>query len=36
MDREAVHGSLTNVVGLPVERLGQELRAWFDTASACP
>ena len=33
---EAVHGSLTNVVGLPVERLGQELRAWFDTASARP
>ena len=33
---EAVHGSLTNVVGLPVERLGQELIAWFDTASAHP
>ena len=33
---EAVHGSLTNVGGLPVERLGQELRAWFDTASARP
>lgn len=33
---EAVHGSLTNVVGLPVERLGQELRAWFDTAPARP
>ena len=33
---EAVHGSLTNVVGLPVERLGQELIAWFDTASARP
>ena len=33
---EAVHGSLTNVVGLPVERLEQELRAWFDTASARP
>ena len=33
---EAVHGSLTNVVGLPVERLGKELRAWFDTASARP
>ena len=33
---EAVHGSLTNVVGLPVERLGQELRAWFDTARARP
>ncbi|MCH2601678.1 MAG: Maf family protein [Pedosphaera sp.] len=33
---EAVYGSLTNVVGLPVERLGQELRAWFDTASARP
>ena len=33
---EAVHGSLTNVVGLPVERLGQELCAWFDTASARP
>jgi septum formation protein len=33
---EAVQGSLTNVVGLPVERLGQELRTWFDTAPARP
>ena len=29
---EALHGSLTNVVGLPVERLDAELVAWFDTA----
>lgn len=29
---EAVQGSLTNVVGLPVDRLEAELRAWFDTA----
>ena len=29
---EAVQGSFTNVVGLPVERLEAELRAWFDTA----
>ena len=28
---ESLHGSLTNVVGLPVERLGMELAAWFDT-----
>ena len=28
---EFLHGSLTNVVGLPVERLGKELAAWFDT-----
>ena len=31
---EAVHGSLTNVVGLPAERLYDELIAWFDTAQA--
>ena len=30
---ESLHGSLTNVVGLPVERLRCELAAWFDTAS---
>ena len=29
---EALHGSLTNVVGLPLERLQSELSAWFDTA----
>ena len=28
---ESLHGSLTNVVGLPVERLGIELAGWFDT-----
>jgi septum formation protein len=28
---ESLNGSLTNVVGLPVERLGMELAAWFDT-----
>ena len=31
---EAVHGSLTNVVGLPAERLHAELMAWFDTSQA--
>ena len=31
---EAVHGSLTNVVGLPAERLYAELMAWFDTEQA--
>ena len=31
---EAVHGSLTNVVGLPTERLHAEMIAWFDTAQA--
>ena len=31
---EALHGSLTNVVGLPTERLHAELTAWFDTAHA--
>ena len=31
---EAVHGSLTNVVGLPAERLYAEMMAWFDTAQA--
>ena len=30
---EALHGSLTNVVGLPLERLQSELSAWFDTAN---
>ena len=30
---EAIQGSLTNVVGLPLERLQSELSAWFDTAS---
>ena len=29
---EALRGSLTNVVGLPLERLLSELSAWFDTA----
>ena len=29
---ESLHGSLTNVVGLPVDRLGMELAAWFATA----
>ena len=33
---EALHGSLTNVVGLPVERLEAELSAWFDTAPRHP
>jgi septum formation protein len=33
---EALHGSFTNVVGLPVERLRRELAAWFDTASGRP
>ena len=33
---EALHGSLTNVVGLPVERLTAELAAWFDTAPGHP
>jgi len=33
---EALHGSLTNVVGLPVERLTTELAAWFDTAPGHP
>ena len=28
---ESLNGSLTNVVGLPVERLQCELAAWFDT-----
>ena len=28
---ESLNGSLTNVVGLPVERLKRELAAWFDT-----
>ena len=28
---ESLNGSLTNVVGLPAERLGRELAAWFDT-----
>ena len=28
---ESLNGSLTNVVGLPVERLERELAAWFDT-----
>ena len=31
---EAIQGSLTNVVGLPLERLQSELSAWFDTASS--
>tara|TARA_B100000959_G_scaffold231350_1_gene247766 strand:- start:622 stop:1200 length:579 start_codon:yes stop_codon:yes gene_type:complete len=31
---EAIHGSLTNVVGLPLERLQSELSAWFDTAGS--
>ena len=31
---EALRGSLTNVVGLPLERLQSELSAWFDTASS--
>ena len=31
---EAVHGSLTNVVGLPAERFYAELMAWFDTEQA--
>ena len=33
---EALHGSFTNVVGLPVERLAVELAAWFDTAPGHP
>jgi septum formation protein len=36
---EALHGSFTNVVGLPVERLGAELvnwAAWFDTPAGRP
>jgi len=36
---EALHGSFTNVVGLPVERLGAELAkwaAWFDTPASRP
>jgi septum formation protein len=33
---EALHGSFTNVVGLPVERLRRELAAWFDTANGHP
>jgi septum formation protein len=33
---ESLHGSFTNVVGLPVERLRRELAAWFDTASGRP
>ena len=36
---EALHGSFTNVVGLPVERLGAELAnwaAWFDTLASRP
>ena len=33
---EALHGSFTNVVGLPVERLHRELAAWFDTAAGRP
>ena len=33
---EALHGSFTNVVGLPVERLRAELAAWFDTAAGRP
>ena len=33
---EALRGSFTNVVGLPVERLRRELAAWFDTASGRP
>jgi len=33
---EALHGSFTNVVGLPVERLGRELAAWFDTPAGRP
>ena len=31
---EALNGSLTNVVGLPIERLEVELAAWFDTTHA--
>jgi septum formation protein len=36
---EALHGSFTNVVGLPVERLGRELAKWsarFDTPAGRP
>ena len=33
---EALHGSFTNVVGLPMERLRSELAAWFDTLAGRP
>ena len=33
---EAIHGSLTNVVGLPLERLSREFTAWFDSPAGRP
>ena len=33
---EAIHGSLTNVVGLPMGRLRTELAAWFDSPAGRP